>query len=143
MGAGGHTWGCEGVQSFIMAYGHQYLVQGDFYFVCKVLLGSELAEFKDIRKCQQDQLTQLTQSIASLQEGQRRIKLARDGPVICRRCQCPGHFARECDGEQVPFRSHSASVAPSSDGAKWPTNSIQGPELMPNENFRATVQMGQ
>lgn len=43
-------------------------------------LGAELGDLKAILKRQQDQLNQLTQSIALLQNNQRHARLPRDSP---------------------------------------------------------------
>lgn len=44
-------------------------------------------------------------SIAQLQNSQRDYRPPRTGPLICRHCNQPGHFARECDGVRVPPHS--------------------------------------
>lgn len=94
------------------AHGIQYGVQGDpFVGVSRSPGNSELAELRDMLKGQQAQLTKLTQSFARLQAPPLRGQSSRQGLVICRRCQKPGHFARDCDEERVPSRpqlpSHS------------------------------------
>ncbi|XP_062416593.1 uncharacterized protein LOC134121324 [Pungitius pungitius] len=63
---------------------------------------SDLSEMREMLKLQQEQLNQLTQSIALLQSSQPRNRPPYKGPVICRRCQQPGHFARECEGIRAP-----------------------------------------
>lgn len=56
---------------------------------------SELSELKEMLKSQQEQLNNLTRSLAELSKGPRQqSNLAQQ--VICRRCQQPGHFARHC-----------------------------------------------
>lgn len=73
---------------------------------------SELQEVKQMLKLQQEQLKHLTETLAQLQINQQRNHSYR-GPVICRRCQQPGHFARECRGERAPpQQSVSASSRP-------------------------------
>ena len=77
----------------------------------------ELAELKDILKKQQEQLDLLTQSLARLQNPQPKSRFSRNGPVICNRCQKPGHFARDCDGDRVlpttlPSSSQSQASRP-------------------------------
>ena len=57
---------------------------------------TELSELKEILKQQQDQLNQLTQSVASLQGPRQVPRPPPRQPVICRRCQRPGHYARDC-----------------------------------------------
>lgn len=82
--------------------GIQYAVQGGSRLPgSSQSHSSELAELKDILKQQQDQLNQLTRSLASLQGPRSFRRPSQHQPVICRRCQRPGHYARECDGERV------------------------------------------
>lgn len=66
---------------------------------------SELAELKEMLRQQQLQIEQLTRSVASMQDPPRRNRFSRDGPLICMRCQQPGHYARDCDGERVATSS--------------------------------------
>lgn len=86
-----------------LAHGFQYEVQGR----CSSSEKSEMGELREMLKLQQEQLNQLTQSIARLQgpHPRPRTQSFRSGPIICRRCQKPGHFARECEGERVISRS--------------------------------------
>ncbi|KAI2643757.1 Modulator of apoptosis 1 [Labeo rohita] len=97
-----------------LAQGFQYEVKGG------VRLGgrsspekSEMGELREMLKLQQEQLNQLTQSVARLQapHSRPRTQPFRSGPVICRRCQKPGHFARECEGERVISQSPVRSRA--------------------------------
>lgn len=84
----------------VPSLGFQYAVQG-----AQVSSAEELREMRQLLVRQQEQLDQLTQSIASLRNPRPYSRLPRNGPVICRRCQQPGHYARECDGVRVPLRS--------------------------------------
>lgn len=73
-----------------------------------------LLELREMLRLQQEQLNRLTDSIAQLQSSQPSNRAPHRGPVICRRCQQPGHFARECEGRRVPARYQSS--APSRGG---------------------------
>ncbi len=68
---------------------------------------SELGEVKEMLRLQQEQISKLTQSITRLQAPQPRSRSPRRNQIVCRRCQKPGHFARECDGERVLTRFSS------------------------------------
>lgn len=81
---------------------------------------SEVSEMKEMLKKQQEQLDLLTRSIAHLQSSvPQRSRSPRRGPIICQRCQQPGHYARDCDGPRVPrpphstFPTHSRAQEPS------------------------------
>lgn len=100
-------------QSVPMAYGIQYGVQGHSQ--------SELKELREMLKLQQQQLDQLTQSVAGMRFPQNVRRPSRTEVLICRRCQKPGHFARECDGERViPPSSLVRRESPSTVRAQQP-----------------------
>lgn len=120
----------ERSHSLPSAYGLQFGVQGSSQpapFVSSH--DSELREVKALLKRQQEQLDQLGQTMASLQARPFLPRPPRNGPLICRRYQQPGHYASNYDGEQVPPRpragsstGQSASVAGFSRPALQPEN---------------------
>ena len=79
-------------------------------------------------KQQQDQIDQLTRSVAAMQAH----PLPRDRPSqpvrtgICYRCRQPGHFARECRNELTtpapPAAQASAAVATPTNSPPYPEN---------------------
>lgn len=98
-------------QSVPLAYGLQYAVQGELHSVVAASPNSaEMGELREMLKAQQKQLNQLTQNFARFQDFRPRDRSPRYGPVICRRCQQPGHFARDCEGPRVP--SHPPMEGP-------------------------------
>ncbi|KAK7939690.1 hypothetical protein WMY93_003016 [Mugilogobius chulae] len=88
------------------AFGIQYAVQGGYQRSGQDRPSTELNEMKELLRRQQEQLDTLTQSISRLQNCQprQRGRSPRLGPIICLRCQQPGHIARECDGPRVQPR---------------------------------------
>lgn len=93
------------------AFGIQYAVQGGYQQLGQGPPSTEVTEMKELLRRQQEQLDQLTQSISRLQTSQPRHRgcSPRPGPIICLRCQRPGHIARECDGPRVPTRLQSSA----------------------------------
>lgn len=65
---------------------------------------SELQEVKQMLKLLQEQLNHLSETLVQLQANQQRGQHL--GPVICCRCQHPGHFAAECKTRFPPDQQH-------------------------------------
>lgn len=93
-------------------FGVQYGVQGGPQSTISSPPVSEMSEIKEMLKRQQEQLNQLTESIARLQNVPQYSRPPHYGPLICRRCNQPGHFARDYDGVRVPLRLQVPSEPP-------------------------------
>ncbi|KAI2665183.1 Branchpoint-bridging protein [Labeo rohita] len=101
-------------QSVPLVYGTQYGVQGEPCAGASSLSQKEeMNELRDMLQSQ-EQIAQLIQSVAHLHHSDTHSRSPHRTSVICRRCQKPGHFARECDGERVPPRSQASSSLSSS-----------------------------
>ena len=107
-------------------FGAQCAVQGSSQISVGPPQSSELREIREMLKLQQEQLNQLTQRISCLQGPQQPSRTAFRGPIICLRCQQPGHIARECDGVRAPARTQPS--LPASQPSR-PSRSVQ-----PSEN---------
>lgn len=81
---------------------------------------SELTEVKTMLKRQQEQLDKLTESVSLLQNLRRPQSTPSNysGPVICRRCQQPGHYARTCDNVRVAQPNVSRPQSTGGEGAQ-------------------------
>lgn len=88
-----------------------------------ITASSEMAELRAMLLKQQEQINQLTSTLASWQGPAQPTRPSRPSPVICRRCQKSGHYARECDNERVFVQGPAAPAqtrpdsAPTSQGA--------------------------
>lgn len=76
----------------------------------------ELAELRAMLKEQQGQIQELTQAVRACQNPPRQ-PFAQRNPIICNRCQQPGHFSRDCDGERVRPQPQVQRSHPPSNGA--------------------------
>ena len=106
-------------------FGFQHTVQGvnpSHSRVGNPSGSSELGELKEILKTQQEQLNQLTRSLAAITHAPRPQYDKKN--LICRRCQRPGHFARECNGAHVaaPSKLATTAVQSSSRDERCPPN---------------------
>lgn len=92
------------------AYGLQYGVQGHPHQAPPAVPKEPgLGAIMDLLKRQQEQLDHLARTVASMQAPPS-VAVSRSGSLICRRCQQPGHYARECDGERIPPRQRANSI---------------------------------
>lgn len=66
-----------------------------------VAKASDLSEIKEMLVKQQEQINLLSQNILLLQSTSRFPQQNRTALIICRRCQKPGHIARNCDQPRV------------------------------------------
>lgn len=87
---------------------------------------SELVELKEMLKAQQEQLNQLTQGLQQLQSQYVFNQFRRVNPIICRRCNQPGHIARNCvlDFRRPTERQASLSQPGSSLNPSRPTENF-------------------
>lgn len=88
-------------------FGLQYAVHGGYKPTVNHSKNAEVDEVREMLRRQQEQLDRLTQSITRLEGShhpRQRNHSPRFGPIICRRCQQPGHISRDCDGERAPPR---------------------------------------
>ncbi|XP_031437692.1 uncharacterized protein LOC116223806 [Clupea harengus] len=70
---------------------------------------SEMTELRALLLAQQEQINQLINSWAILQVPVRQARPGRSPSVVCRRCQRPGHYARDCDNDRaVPVQQTAA-----------------------------------
>lgn len=94
-------------------FGFQHTAQGSHHSHSRAgssPFSSELGELKEILRNQQEQLNQLSRSLAALNHAPKANFNQRKKTIICRRCQQPGHFARECTGEYVAPQAQLAPV---------------------------------
>lgn len=111
-------------------YGLQCGVQGSSGPVPPPSSRSEIGKLRELLQRQQEQLNQLTQAVASLQPPKPVDRSTHKASAICRRCQRPGHFARECRNERVP---HRARVTAMTSQPQDPVHSDADRKLKPTE----------
>lgn len=107
-----------------LTFGVQYGVHGGPPAALPSSSVSEMSEMKEMLKRQQEQLNQLTESIARLQNPQQPTRPPRTTPIVCLRCNQPGHIARHCDGVRVSARSQVPSRPPFTPGRQSRTASM-------------------
>lgn len=71
---------------------------------------SQLAALTALVHKQQEQINQITQTLAAMQKPPA-PQSNRLNSVVCRRCQRPGHYARDCENERVHPRPPSSVSA--------------------------------
>lgn len=112
-------------QSVPSVHGIQYGVRGNTHPApSSPVPNPELVELKEILKRQQVQLDLLTRNVGLLQASRPQNRVF-SGPVICRRCQEPGHFARDCESQRVPPRPRAATFSNPSQSFQRATQSSQ------------------
>ena len=73
---------------------------------------SQLEKLTAMLEKQQQQIDQLSQSMQQLQAPPRHSRFTRPTSITCRRCQQPGHYAKDCDNERVPAQSRNFTHVP-------------------------------
>ncbi len=127
-------------QSVPSLSGIQYEVRGSAGLVSvQGSQASELSELREMLHQQQQQIDQLTQTIAHNQNIFPRGRASRPFQLICRRCQQPGHFARECDRERQSPRPPSGPFVASLPGERRPFSGPKSSENYFLPGCRATV----
>lgn len=114
-------------QSVPLVSGIQYGVRGGSDLDRGVQL-SEFIELRELLRQQQCQIDQLTRAVSRNQNVHVHDHSPRSNPIICRRCQQPGHIARNCEGGRHPPRPLLQPIA-SAPGEFRP---VAGPQ--PSEN---------
>lgn len=106
MGEGGYAWGCHSQSRYHMEF--SMVFRGESV---QIQVGPCLqSELRKMLKVQQNQLKQLTQSYAHFQGACPQSPSPHYGPMICRWCHQPGHFARKCNAP-LPGPSSFISTA--------------------------------
>lgn len=77
----------------------------------------DMTEIKEMLKKQQEQIDKLSAHLLQLHNPPRWSQPPNNGRVICRRCQQPGHFARNCNNERAPSQQVHSQPYPTPSSA--------------------------